>query len=464
VKRLLPFIAAVLVGALLFPVAQVQAQRSNAFSTKGWQEFAKALTDDVDFGVPRYTTALLPTCDTNSKGALAWDTTTNSLKGCNGTTWAAPFDGTLSSGQFLAPDGTANAPAYSFSNGTGDGIYHTGVNGNIWINNGSNFVGVPFSTVNGELHLGSGSDLKLLRAAAAVLQLGADVNGAAVAQTLKAHDGITGTDIAGANLTVAGGRGTGAGAPGNLIFQTATALGSGTTGQTLATRLTLSGSATDATATLGSTTTTGIITGPLTATGGADIALILRATADLGASDFALKVQDNAGTDLFTVSGTGLVYGPGGTGIVSPTLTTQDWISVPTTGRVDFAGQSRLKDGGNGKPKFTNNGETSAVSFQVTGTPTCSSNCGTSPSVTGSDTAGLVTMGATGVPASGWVVTFNGTWAAAPSCTVASALAGMVVGKMPIVVATTTTTMTVTTNGTAPANSDLYRYHCLGVQ
>lgn len=96
--------------------------------------------------------------------------------------------------------------------------------------------------------------------------------------------------------------------------------------------------------------------------------------------------------------------------------------------------------------------------------PTCTTNCGTSPSVVGTDSAMIVTMGATGSPASGWVVTFNGTWAAAPSCLVQSALTGMVVGKMPIVVAVTTTTLTVTTNGTAPANSDKYQIQCTGVQ
>jgi len=96
--------------------------------------------------------------------------------------------------------------------------------------------------------------------------------------------------------------------------------------------------------------------------------------------------------------------------------------------------------------------------------PTCTSNCGTSPAVVGGDSGGIVTMGATGSPASGWVLTFNGTWAAAPSCTVQMAKAGMVVGKMPLTVVTSTTTVTVVTNGTAPANSDQYAYHCIGVQ
>lgn len=95
--------------------------------------------------------------------------------------------------------------------------------------------------------------------------------------------------------------------------------------------------------------------------------------------------------------------------------------------------------------------------------PTCTSSCGTSPSVTGSDTAMLVTMGASGSPASGFVVTFNHTWATAPSCIMQSAKSGMVVGKMPIALAVTTTTVTVTTNGTAPGNSDVYAMHCIGV-
>jgi hypothetical protein len=109
---------------------------------------------------------------------------------------------------------------------------------------------------------------------------------------------------------------------------------------------------------------------------------------------------------------------------------------------------------------------TGATQFSATQTtpPTCSSNCGTSPSVVGTDTAGIVTMGASGVPASGWVVTFNGTWAAAPACIVVSALVGMAAGKAPIVVATTPTTITVTTNGTAPATSDKYAYQCVGTQ
>lgn len=118
---------------------------------------------------------------------------------------------------------------------------------------------------------------------------------------------------------------------------------------------------------------------------------------------------------------------------------------------------------GTGTAKFNGTNAAQLTTAQSVA-PTCSSNCGTSPSVSGTDTAMTVTMGASGSPASGFVVTFNGTWSASPSCTGMPALGSMVVGKLPIAIATTTTTMTVTTNGTAPANSDKYHFHCVGVQ
>jgi len=111
----------------------------------------------------------------------------------------------------------------------------------------------------------------------------------------------------------------------------------------------------------------------------------------------------------------------------------------------------------------TGTGATQLAATQTT-PPTCSSNCGTSPSVVGTDTAGIVTMGATGVPVGGFVVTFNGTWASAPACVATMALAGMAAGKLPLTIITTTTTITFNLNGTAPANSDKYAYICVGTQ
>ena len=78
-------------------------------------------------------------------------------------------------------------------------------------------------------------DVMLIRGGAAVLMLGGPNSATPVNQTFQATGG-SGTDIAGGNLTIAAGKGTGAGAPGDLLFQTSDVLGTGTTLQTLATR------------------------------------------------------------------------------------------------------------------------------------------------------------------------------------------------------------------------------------
>ncbi len=92
--------------------------------------------------------------------------------------------------------------------------------------------------------------------------------------------------------------------------------------------------------------------------------------------------------------------------------------------------------------------------------PTCATNCGTSPTLTGTDSSFTLTMGAAGSPASGFVITFSTAWDAAPQCTGSMALAGMAVGKLPLTFVTDTTTLTIVTNGTAPANSDMYHFQC----
>lgn len=94
--------------------------------------------------------------------------------------------------------------------------------------------------------------------------------------------------------------------------------------------------------------------------------------------------------------------------------------------------------------------------------PTCSTNCGASPTVAGGDSAGIVTFGAGA--ASGWVLTFASTWGVAPSCVVSPAKSDMAGTKLPLAVVTTAATMTVITNSAAPDAADLYAYHCVGVQ
>lgn len=154
---------------------------------------------------------------------------------------SATFTGVL-----LGGNGTSGAPTYSFSS-EASGLFLSSANalgisigGTLRVLVTSGTLRLPMGATSG-IFFGDSNDVLLAREAAAVLQMGADVNGAAVAQTFKAHDGITGTDIAGANLTLAGGRGTGAGAVGNLLLATSTLLASGTTAQTLTTRVTITG-------------------------------------------------------------------------------------------------------------------------------------------------------------------------------------------------------------------------------
>lgn len=75
---------------------------------------------------------------------------------------------------------------------------------------------------------------------AGTLQLGAANAASPVAQTLQSQGSRSGTDtdVAGSNLTIASGQGTGAASASNIIFQTPSAVGSGTSAQTMATRAT----------------------------------------------------------------------------------------------------------------------------------------------------------------------------------------------------------------------------------
>lgn len=88
-------------------------------------------------------------------------------------------------------------------------------------------------------------DTILRRAAAASLQLGAaDVDGSPVAQTLGVQSvtaTTTSNNVAGANLTIAGSRGSGSGAGGSIIFQVAPAGSSGNTRNALVTQLQING-------------------------------------------------------------------------------------------------------------------------------------------------------------------------------------------------------------------------------
>ena len=69
---------------------------------------------------------------------------------------------------------------------------------------------------------------------------GVNRTGAGIAYTINGS-GSFGTDYAGGNITIAGGKGTGTGTPGDVIFSTATSTASGTTLQTLTNRVWIKG-------------------------------------------------------------------------------------------------------------------------------------------------------------------------------------------------------------------------------
>lgn len=258
--------------------AAAWAQRGNPYSTKAVSVLESMFTTDSEFGLPGHAAAPF-TCASPSKRTAYYNTTDNLIYYCNGTAWEAlaKLSGATFTGPVLLPDGTAAAPSLAFASEPGTGLYRASPN-DIAYAAGSQARAFFTDNTNGsEIRLQSdgfltwssdianataGAQTFLSSEAAAVLQVGQDVNGAPTHQTLKAHDGITGTDVAGASLTLAGGRGTGAGAAGNVIIQAAPDLASGTTPQVLEERARWHGKR----ATIADNTATTIMT---VATGGA---------------------------------------------------------------------------------------------------------------------------------------------------------------------------------------------------
>lgn len=101
---------------------------------------------------------------------------------------------------------------------------------------------------------------------------------------------------------------------------------------------------------------------------------------------------------------------------------------------------------------FATNGKLTVASS--TPAPTLSS-CGTSPSIRGSDWAGLVTVGST---ATGCTITFSSAYPSEPTCTVTNQSMS-VVNAMTYTVSTTAITVTQTGLGGAKLN-----YHCVGLE
>ena len=156
--------------------------------------------------------------------------------------------GTGIKGVVVVPDGTSTQPGLTFSSGgtatgfswaSGDIVCGIVLAANIFQVRSDSFwlIGTKYFALN--------SGLTILTAGTATLQQGAaDVNGAPVAQILRVQSCVSGTDLNGANWTLQGSRQTGAGTPGDIIFQTSIKLGTGTTQGSYATGLTITGATT----------------------------------------------------------------------------------------------------------------------------------------------------------------------------------------------------------------------------
>lgn len=143
-------------------------------------------------------------------------------------------------GQTLFSNGTNSAPSISFINDSDSGFYWDGSK-TVLAANGVNIV--QFWSASASLYLlsntaqfslGASADVSFVRDAAATWQSGVDA-AAPVAQTFKAHDG-SGTDIAGASLSLKGGQSTGTGAGGALITQTSLSGSTGSSANSYSTR------------------------------------------------------------------------------------------------------------------------------------------------------------------------------------------------------------------------------------
>jgi hypothetical protein len=163
----------------------------------------------------------------------------------------------------------------------GTGIDSTPANGELLIGNGTSYTaanltqgatnGVTISNAAGSITLDTAQDIRGSASPAfAGLRVGAgDDSGAPGGGTLRAANG-SGTDITGADLTIAAGNGTGSGGSGDISFMTAPAAASGSTANTPETRLSITRSGNVG---IGTTTPAGLldVNGKLTVLSGGNV-------------------------------------------------------------------------------------------------------------------------------------------------------------------------------------------------
>jgi len=226
------------IAALVGPVTITEAVGSSALTVTGATQTssfpALSVTQTWNNSGTTFTGALFNITNTASAAAslvFDWQLSTVSMLSLT-RAGILTFKG--SSGvSALTIDGTASGTSTYFFKYGSSGVCGMGAYGGNTLFAVQDQIGFTSNVTN------TTPTLFLYRAANATLQLGLDLNGAAISQTLQACNGVTGTDKTGGNLTLASGKGTGAGAVSSLIFQTPTVLASSTTAQSLATRFTI---------------------------------------------------------------------------------------------------------------------------------------------------------------------------------------------------------------------------------
>lgn len=206
-----------------------------------------------------YANLRIGSTDANTQGLLSWNTiqtvdTNMLLTGSISNCWviAEAADAAFDFAHAQAVDPCLFIHSHNQNTTQWISLTHDGTNAVVNAGAGAlllatattNRIGVgtlgPTLRVDGTYGWASGTDVTAAkdaffgRKAAASIQMGADVNGAAITQTFGAAAGITGTDVIGSGLTLQSGLGTGAGVSQPLTLNRQVTKATGTTAQTYA--------------------------------------------------------------------------------------------------------------------------------------------------------------------------------------------------------------------------------------